>query len=214
MTEFKTVTLADRVYEKIEHDIIYGIYPRGMMLTEMGLAEELGMSRTPIREALRRLVHEGLLDESGRGTVVRGITKEDLTDILTIRIPLEGMAAYYAAQNITEDEIRELTRVMDLQEFYMEKNDREKISEIDNRIHEMICEISGHRVVLDTLTPLRHKAAKYRKTAVQTGNTETIVSEHKHIYQAVIEHKAEDARRYAEEHARNAMQRILADEAL
>ncbi len=212
MNEFKTVTLADRVYEKIEHDIIYGIYPHGMMLTEMGLAEELGMSRTPIREALRRLVHEGLLDESGRGTIVRGVTREDLTDILSLRIQLEGLAAYYCAQNITEDELIELGRAMDLQEFYLQKRDNERIAEIDNRIHELIGEYSRHRIIIDALTPLRHKAAKYRRASMQTAPRQaTIVDEHKDIYNAIAAHDPERARLCAETHARNAMNRILGD---
>ena len=101
MAGFKTVSLADQVFERLEDDIITGVYPRGEILTELKLVEVLGVSRTPIREALRRLEQERLIAESGKGSVVLGITQEDLMDIMDIRQRVEGLAAFYAAQNAT-----------------------------------------------------------------------------------------------------------------
>ena len=65
MRSFKTTSLADQVFEKLENDIIQGVYPKGDILTELKLAEELGVSRTPIREALRRLEQERLIEDTG-----------------------------------------------------------------------------------------------------------------------------------------------------
>ena len=79
MTSFKSTSLADKVFEKLENDNIFGVYPRGEVLTELKLVEQLGVSRTPIREALRRLEQERLIEDTGKGSVVLGITKEDLT---------------------------------------------------------------------------------------------------------------------------------------
>ena len=100
---YKNILLADRVYERLEDDIIFGRYAPGQVLTELGLAEELGVSRTPVREAMRRLTQERLIadGDSGKGSVVLGITKEDVRDIMNIRLRLEGLASYYAALNIT-----------------------------------------------------------------------------------------------------------------
>ena len=96
MTEkpYKNVLLADRVYERLENDIIFGRYAPGQVLTELGLAEELGVSRTPVREAMRRLTQERLIadGDSGKGSVVLGITEEDVRDIMNIRLRLEGLA--------------------------------------------------------------------------------------------------------------------------
>ncbi len=78
MREFRTTSLADQVFEKLENDIILGVYPKGEILTELKLVEQLGVSRTPIREALRRLEQERLISDSGKGSVVLGITEEDL----------------------------------------------------------------------------------------------------------------------------------------
>jgi DNA-binding FadR family transcriptional regulator len=98
MAEFRTTSLADQVFEKLENDIIFGVYPRGEILTELKLVEQLGASRTPIREALRRLEQERLIEDAGKGSRVLGITENDLLDIMNIRQRIEGLAAYYATK--------------------------------------------------------------------------------------------------------------------
>ena len=105
MDKFKNVSLADQVFEKLEDDIITGNYSRGEILTELRLVEELGVSRTPIREALRRLQQEHLIVETGKGSLVLGISDEDLRDIYIIRESLEGKAARRAAESATDEEI-------------------------------------------------------------------------------------------------------------
>ena len=82
---FKSVSLADQVFERLENDIIQGSYPKGEILTELKLVEQLGVSRTPIREALRRLEQEHLIEDAGKGSKVLGITEEDVRDIMNIR---------------------------------------------------------------------------------------------------------------------------------
>ena len=85
MMQHKTVSLADQVFEHLETDILSGKYARGEILTESKLSAELGVSRTPIREALRRLEQEHIIEESGKGSIVIGITENDLIDIFLIR---------------------------------------------------------------------------------------------------------------------------------
>lgn len=106
MKDFRTVTLADQVFERLESDIIQGVYPRGEVLTELRLVEQLNVSRTPIREALRRLEQEHLIADTGKGSVVLGITAEDLVDIMDIRCKIEGLASYYAAKNAAPEGLR------------------------------------------------------------------------------------------------------------
>ena len=108
MRAFKSTSLADQVFEKLENDIIQGTYPKGEILTELRLAEQLGVSRTPIREALRRLEHERLIEDTGKGSLVLGITETDLEDIMSIRERTEGLAAYYATVNMTDEGKKEL----------------------------------------------------------------------------------------------------------
>ena len=125
MKDFRTVTLADQVFERLESDIIQGVYPRGEVLTELKLVEQLNVSRTPIREALRRLEQEHLIADTGKGSVVLGITAEDLVDIMDIRCRIEGLASYYAAKNVSPEGLARLRHILDLQEFYFEKRDAE-----------------------------------------------------------------------------------------
>ena len=103
-----SVSLADRVFERLERDIIAGVYHKGEILTELRLVDELGVSRTPIREALRRLASERLIEETPKGSVVLGITRRDLEDILNMRVRIEGLIAYYAAQNRSEEQLEEM----------------------------------------------------------------------------------------------------------
>ena len=108
MITHKTISLADQVFEHIENDILSGKYTRGEIITEGKLSAELGVSRTPIREALRRLSQEHLIEESGKGSVVIGISEKDLDDIFLVRKQLECLAVSMAATNSTPEQLDEL----------------------------------------------------------------------------------------------------------
>lgn len=180
----KSISLADQVFEKLENDIISGVYPRGEVLTELKLVEQLNVSRTPIREALRRLEQERLIRDTGKGSLVLGITLEDLEDIMDIRLRVEGLAAYYAAQNRSEADIQHLRHISELQDFYTEKGDIDKLREIDDDFHETIYEVSGRTVLMDTLRPLHRKTQRYRRNSLASRRS-TSVAEHKAICEAI-----------------------------
>ena len=80
MSDHRTITIADQIFEQLERDILSGTYPRDTVLNESRLSQDLGVSRTPVREALRRLEQEHFLEETGRGLVVIGITLDDMKD--------------------------------------------------------------------------------------------------------------------------------------
>ena len=90
MTKGKNISLADRVFEKIENDILSEKYKPGEILTELQLSKELGVSRTPIREAIRRLEQEELLKYLPKGEMVVGISDEELRDIYEIMQPIDS----------------------------------------------------------------------------------------------------------------------------
>ena len=186
MKTFQTTSLADQVFEKLENDIICGVYPRGEILTELKLVEQLGVSRTPIREALRRLEQERLIEETGKGSKVLGITEDDLLDIMNIREKIEGVSAYYACINMTDEGLKELEHIVDLQDFYLSKNDTEHLRLADDMFHDAICELSRRTVIRDTLVPLHRKTRRYRKTAITDKNRATnSLQEHKAILAAM-----------------------------
>ncbi len=210
MNEFKSVSLADQVFEKLENDIITGVYPRGEVLTELKLVEQLGVSRTPIREALRRLEQERLITDTSKGSLVLGITLEDLVDIMDIRRRIEGLAAYYTAKNLTPENLEVLRQISELQDFYYEKQDLEKLRQMDDRFHRTIYEFCGHAVIRDTLQPLHRKAQRYRRQSISLPERlKSSIGEHKAIFQAIASGDAELAEQLTTQHIENAKKNML-----
>ena len=210
MATFKTVSLADQVFEKLENDIITGVYARGEILTELKLVENLGVSRTPIREALRRLEQERLIAESGKGSVVLGITLEDLVDIMDIRQRIEGLAAYYAAKNITPEGVERLRTINQLQDFYYGKRDIEHLREMDDQFHDAIYELSGRAIIHDTLLPLHKKTQRYRRISIEDSTRlDKSMQEHRAIFEAIAAGNAGQAEQLVHQHIVNAKESMV-----
>ena len=210
MREYKSTSLADQVFEKLENDIIQGIYQKGELLTELKLVEQLGVSRTPIREALRRLEQERLITDTGKGSMVLGITEDDLLDIMNIRQRIEGLAAYYAAVNMTDDGRKELAHIVDLQEFYFSKRDADRLRQVDDQFHDAVCLLSGRTVITDTLIPLHRKTRRYRRISMDDWTrTAKTMQEHKNIYEAIVSGDAELAKELTTKHIENAKEHML-----
>ena len=210
MKSLRTASLADQVFDKLEDDIVFGVYKHGEVLTELKLAETLGVSRTPIREALRRLEQERLIEDTGKGSVVLGITKNDLLDIMEIRQNIEGLAAYYAAVSITAEGAEELSHLIDLQEFYHAKNDINRLQAADDEFHAAICRLSCRNVINDTLLPLHRKTRLYRKIAMEDQQrSPKTLREHRQIYDAIIAGNGELARDLMSKHIENAKKHMI-----
>ena len=210
MNQFKTTSLADQVFEKLENDIIQGVYPRGEILTELKLVDQLGVSRTPIREALRRLEQERLIEDTGKGSRVVGITEEDLEDIMNIRQRIEGLAAYYAAKDMTPEGLAELTHIVDLQDFYYDKGDAEQLRQVDEQFHDLICYLSKRTVIMDTLIPLHRKTRRYRRISMEDwSRTVNTRKEHKAIFDAMASGDADLAESLMAKHIENAKKHML-----
>ena len=213
MRTYKSTSLADQVFDKLENDIIQGVYARGELLTELKLVEQLGVSRTPIREALRRLEQERLIEDTGKGSRVLGITEEDLQDIMNIRERIEGLAAYYAAKNLTPEGLAELTHIVDLQEFYFSKRDKEHLRQVDDQFHDMICTLSKRSVIADTLIPLMRKTRRYRRVAIDNWERTTdTMNEHRKMYEAIASGNAELAEELATAHIVSAKRHMIEGE--
>lgn len=210
MRSFKTASLADQVFEKLENDIIQGIYPKGEILTELKLVEQLGVSRTPIREALRRLEQERLIADAGKGSRVLGITEDDLLDIMNIRERIEGLAAYYATINMTDEGRAELSHIVDLQEFYFNKNDPDHLRQVDDEFHDAICRLSKRTVITDTLIPLHRKTRRFRRIAMEDRErTAKTTQEHRDIYEAIMSGDALLAKKLTKAHIANAKDHMI-----
>lgn len=205
MIEHKTISLAEQVFERLENEILTGVYQRGEVLTEMHLVNDLGVSRTPIREALRRLEQEHIIEITPKGILVIGVTMKDLMDIFSIRVRIEGMAAAEAAKNITDEQLAELKEVLELQEFYLPKKDADRIKLMDSRFHQLIYRFSGSTALNDTLLPLHKKVQKYRKASVENAErARQSALEHRAIYEAIAAHDVALADQKMVEHITNA----------
>lgn len=210
MKPYLAGTLADRVYEHLEEDILQGKYQPGEMLTEMRLVEEMNISRTPVREALHRLEQEHLVTMTEHGMTVRGIPREDLEDILLIRSRLEGIAARFAAESATEEDLKKLGKIVDMQEKYLKKDDPDGVKAEDDDFHRQIGIISGHLLLAETLEPLHRKISRYRRTSVASKErAKKAFEEHRAIYLAIAAGDGDEAERLTNEHLRHASEHIL-----
>ncbi len=213
MREHKTISIADQIFEQLEHDILSGVYPWGELISEVGLSKQLGVSRTPVREAISRLVQENLLEDVGRGLQVVGITHEDLQDMYEIRLAVEGEAARRAAEHITDEVLRDMREVLDLQRYYIERDaesQSDQIKNLDSRFHELLYHASGSKPYCDTLLALHKRITKFRRVSVSKHSRAICaLTEHEAIYAALAAHDADAAEKAVIEHVRNARDRIV-----
>ena len=206
----KTVSLADQVFERLETDLLVGKYQRGEYLTELALVEDLGVSRTPIREALRRLEQEHVIEISSRGILVLGVTAEDLADIYAMRLEVEPMVAARAATAATDEEIAELREAVELQQYYVGRHDSDRIKYMDSRFHELLYHASHSAVFYDTLLPLHKKVQKYRKASVENeSRADKSYEEHGAILAAIEKRDADAAFAAMRTHVENAKKHIV-----
>ena len=210
MLDHKTVSLAEQVFDRLENDILTGKYIRGDVLTELKLVTDLGVSRTPVREALHRLEQEHIIEITPKGILILGVTEQDLKDIFAIRLHIEGMASYCAAQCMTDEQLAELKETLELQEFYVAKQDPERIKTMDSKFHQLIYRYCGSAVLNDTLLPLHKKVQKYRRASVENNaRAQQSAREHRAIFEAIEAKDAALAEKCTTEHIANAADHIL-----
>ena len=167
MEEYQDQSLRGRVFRRLRNDILSGVYKEHDELRETTIGEELGVSRTPVREALRQLELEGLVTiVPNKGAYVTGISKKDVHDIYKIRSMLEGMCARWATRYITPEQIGELEEVILLSEFHLKRKNEEKavqVSELDGKFHKVLYEASNSRILEHVLSDF-HKYVQMART--------------------------------------------------
>ena len=208
--DYKTVSLSDQVFEQLESDILSGKYQRGEIITELQLCAELGVSRTPVREALRRLFQEHLIEDTPKGTMVLGITPKDYRDMSEIRLRIEELAVRGFVHNADTDSLKALNEAVDFQEFYLSREDVDQLKALDGRFHEIIYSGCGSMILKDTLLPLHKKIQQYRRNALRTPERAAhSVREHREILEAIRDKNADLAAERMQQHILNAMDRAL-----
>lgn len=204
-------SLRGKVFHQLQDDILNGKYQPGESLTETRLSDELGVSRTPIREAIRQLELEGLIQViPNKGAVVTGISAKDIEDIYTIRMMVEGLAARWAAEKITPEELEELKEAIELEEFYTQKNDTSHLLKFDSRFHEIIFKASKSKPLMHTLSTFHHYVQRARSASLSSpGRAQKVLEEHKAILHAIMDKNPAEAEKLTIEHIRNASVNLI-----
>jgi DNA-binding GntR family transcriptional regulator len=209
--ETNSGSLRSRVFSQLQNDILNGLYQPGENLIETKLSEELGVSRTPIREAIRQLELEGLVQSiPNKGAIVKGISAKDIEDIYTIRMLIEGLAARWATEKISPEELKELKDAAELEEFYTRKSDLNHLLQLDSRFHDIIFKASKSKPLMHTLSTFHHYVQRARSISLNSPDrAQKALEEHKAILKAIEERDADKAEKLTTEHVRNASLNLL-----
>lgn len=217
MEVYEDRSLRGKVFAKLREDILSGVYKENDELREITIGEELGVSRTPVREALRQLELEGLVRIiPNKGAYVTGITPKDVRDIYVIRSMLEGLCARWATEHITEEQTTELEEIVLLAEFHLKKSSggrAEQVSILDGKFHKVLYEASDSRILEHVLSDF-HKYVKVARTMSigSRDRAEKSIEEHKQILEAIKKKDKDLAEKLANQHIMNVMTNLHIEE--
>ena len=188
------IPLFSDLYQKLQEDILTGKLSAGDKLTEVKICNQYGVSRTPVREALRQLEMDGLIRTiPNRGAFVVGLSEQDISDIYTLRAMAEVQAVRWATQRITDEEMEELNETFEFMQFYTMKNDIPKMLNINLAFHQIIYNSTHNRLLIQQLTNYQ-RYLRYCNPSnyYAPGYLKDVLAEHRAIYDA-IEEKDPDA---------------------
>ena len=203
-------TLAGRIAEQIKRRIVTGKLTPGQKLVEKELAQACNVSRTPLREALARLVNEGLaVSVAYRGIFVRRISLRQAREIYELRIGIEGLAAMLAAERCRKTDLNRLERLLVAMDAERAGDDADELKLLNEKFHRVVAEASGNSLLVRRMDELWTWVNLARTSSWSaTGRGETSRDEHHAIYQAIRERDAGRARALAEAHARLAWETV------
>ena len=203
-------SLGGKVFQQLKNSILAGEFENGAELREIALAKKLGVSRTPVREALRQLEQEGLVEiYPNRGAYVKGITYKDVEDIFRIRARLEGLCAEMAVSSITHEQLDQLDEIILLSKFYEEKQDMEHLLKMDSQFHEVLFESCGSKMLEHQLKDYHQYVQKARlRSLKRQERAKKSTQEHEEILLASKYRDAKRADELATRHILNAIANI------
>jgi DNA-binding GntR family transcriptional regulator len=198
--------LRELVLEAIREAIKNGTLQPRERLMEIQLADDLGVSRTPVREALRKLEQEGFIVMVPRkGAYVSDLSMKDVADVFEIRAALDGLAGGLAAERITEDELDLMERMLVEKGEAINQHDIDKLVEADTRFHEAMYMASRNERLSNIISNLREQIQRFRLTSLSVpGRSEDSLKEHRQILEAIQARDIQLARQLAQEHIENA----------
>ena len=203
--------LRDVVFNTLRQAILRGELKPGERLMEIQLANKLGVSRTPIREAIRKLELEGLVNMVPRkGAEVADITEKSLRDVLEVRKALEELSVQLACEKITEEEIEELKRVAERFKDTLDDQDVTKIAEADVAFHDVIYTATDNQKLILLLNNLREQMYRYRVEYLKKEEAyPQLIAEHEELIDNISKRNKEEATRIMCEHIDNQVATVI-----
>lgn len=203
--------LREVVTETLREAIVNGVLKPGERLMEIQLAEELGVSRTPVRESIRKLELEGfVVMVPRRGTYVADLSIKDINEVYEIRTVLDVLAAGLAAERITEEEQEQLERILFQVGELVEANDIEKLIEVDSQFHDILYRASRNDRLVGIINNLREQFTRFRSISMKyPGRLKNTLEEHTRLVEAIAQRNPDLAQQVAREHMENSEQILL-----
>jgi len=197
--------LSQKVYRALKTEIAKGFLEPGTKLFEDKIATQMGVSRTPVREAIQKLAAEGLIKIAPNQTlIVTEVSLEDVKEVLQIRGVLEGLAARVVAKKITSQEIEELEKIVTQMGLYVTKKDLTSYCKVDDEFHNLILHICGDKWIIQIRDNLANFIYRFRiKSLSVIGRLEYSLGEHQEIMESLKKHNSAEADRLSQIHMEN-----------
>lgn len=203
--------LREMVYEELKLQILTGGIVPGTRMMEVELAEEMGVSRTPIREAIRKLEKEGLVTiEPRRGAYASRISTEDMVEILEVRQDLEGLAAFFAATRMSKENLDELKSIAEKYNKAVEEGNMQDMIRFDTMFHRKIVDSCNNKILVHMVEQLQEMVLRFRYIYYDNfRRAEHMPAEHRAILEAIADGDEEKAREAADVHIYRLKQLVI-----
>lgn len=206
----KAEPLHIQAYHVMKNLFLKGDFKPGERITEMQFADKLGISRGPLREAIRMLIHDGLLIQDGRSLLLYQPTLEDIIDVFQCREYLELLAVRLASSHMTSTLEEKLSQNIDNLRVAISKKSKNEISAFDQEFHDLIIEASQNKQLIELMTNIKNKITYMRNNIFRHYHTRLdFVDEHERIFHALVENDITKAEKEMKSHIENNLQFII-----
>ena len=201
----RPMAAGDEIAELLRDAIISGEYKPRERLIEAELSQRYNVSRTPVREAIRNLAAAGLVTvEPYKGAVVADIDVDEIREIYTVRVALEGLATRLAATRVPEEALQQLAALEGELERYAREGNAHAFGNVNETFHHKLYSYCGNRVLIEMIDDLLERSALFRRSSWNSSarNTQRVIQGHRAMLEAVAARDAEAAQAAAEAHIR------------
>jgi len=204
-----TRLLSTALVSKLRIEILTERIRPGEKLTEQTISKTYGVSRTPIREALKSLESEGLVEMiPNRGAFVTGMSESDIRDIFILRMQSEMQAVHWAIERRTQEEMETIEETLEFMRFYTERGDAKRMSTINVSFHSQIAEASHNRILIENLSRVQNYIRySLHVSPYRESDLDTLFKEHKSIYNAFKHNDPEAGAAAMKKHVENSLKR-------